>query len=126
MGPRGVAVLQAQPRLSCAIDPAPSNMPNSVDPGSYYSPDAQRPTVPLPIEKGPRLHDPYSAFRFGDFALFTAGNFLLVTRRLMLAGGGGGGGFSRTPPPAPLRAVWLWVPPPPGPPFLPAAPFVAQ
>ena len=33
----------------------------------------------------PRAHDPYAAFRFGDFALFTAGNLLSITGRLMLA-----------------------------------------
>src|SRR4029453_7239595 len=33
----------------------------------------------------PRAHDPYAAFRFGDFSLFTAGNLLSITGRLMLA-----------------------------------------
>jgi MFS family permease len=60
-------------------------MPDSIDPGSYRSPDPQRPAVPLPIEREPRAHDPYAAFRFGDFALFTAGNLLSITGRLMLA-----------------------------------------
>src|SRR5436190_3741348 len=60
-------------------------MPHSIDPGSYRSPDPQRPTVPLPIETEPRTHDPYAAFRFGDFSLFTAGNLLSITGRLMLA-----------------------------------------
>src|SRR5262245_48383298 len=60
-------------------------MPHSIDPGSYRSPDPQRPSVPLPIESDPRPHDPYAAFRFGDFALFTAGNLLSITGRLMLA-----------------------------------------
>src|SRR6201982_3378535 len=60
-------------------------MPNSADPSSYRSPDQQRPAVPLPIEIEPRTHDPYAAFRFGDFALFTAGNLLSITGRLMLA-----------------------------------------
>jgi MFS family permease len=60
-------------------------MPHSIDPGSYRSPDRQRPAVPLPIETEPRTHDPYAAFRFGDFALFTAGNLLSITGRLMLA-----------------------------------------
>ena len=32
-----------------------------------------------------RAHDPYAAFRFGDFSLFTAGNLLSITGRLMLA-----------------------------------------
>src|SRR5437870_1665173 len=83
--PRRVAVLPAQPRLWCAFDPAPSTMPHSIDPGSYRSPDPQRPAVPLPIESEPRTHDPYAAFRFGDFALFTGGNLLSITGRLMLA-----------------------------------------
>src|SRR6266704_3671308 len=60
-------------------------MPRSIDPSSYRSPDPQRPAVPLSIETEPRTHDPYAAFRFGDFALFTAGNLLSITGRLMLA-----------------------------------------
>ncbi len=74
-----------QSRLWCAFDPAPSTMPHSIDPGSYRSPDRQRSAVPLPIETEPRTHDPYAAFRFGDFALFTGGNLLSITGRLMLA-----------------------------------------
>src|SRR5215469_12405555 len=80
-----VAVVPAQPRLSCPINLAPSNMPHSIDPSSYRSPDPQRPAVPLTIEAEPQSHDPYAAFRFGDFALFTAGNLLSITGRLMLA-----------------------------------------
>src|SRR5205809_1554436 len=60
-------------------------MPQPIDPSSYRSPDPQRPAVPLPIEREPRAHDPYAAFRFGDFSLFTAGNLLSITGRLMLA-----------------------------------------
>ena len=60
-------------------------MPQPIDPSSYRSPDPQRPAVPLPIEREPRGHDPYAAFRFGDFSLFTAGNLLSITGRLMLA-----------------------------------------
>src|SRR5437868_2378544 len=60
-------------------------MPQPVDPSSFRSPDPQRPAVPLPIEREPRGHDPYAAFRFGDFSLFTAGNLLSITGRLMLA-----------------------------------------
>src|SRR5437660_3392957 len=60
-------------------------MSQSIDPSSYRSPDPQRPAVPLPIEREPRAHDPYAAFRFGDFSLFTAGNLLSITGRLMLA-----------------------------------------
>src|SRR5215831_4173267 len=60
-------------------------MPRSVDSGSYRSPDPQRPAIPLPIEREPRGHDPYAAFRFGDFSLFTSGNLLSIIGRLMLA-----------------------------------------
>src|SRR5213595_1472307 len=60
-------------------------MPEPIDPSSFRSPDPQRPAVPLPIEPGPQSHDPYAAFRFGDFSLFTAGNLLSITGRLMLA-----------------------------------------
>jgi MFS family permease len=60
-------------------------MPDSIDPSSYRSPERQRPAVPLPAERTPPAHDPYAAFRFGDFALFTAGNLLSITGRLMLA-----------------------------------------
>src|SRR5215469_1603615 len=60
-------------------------MPNSADPNSFRSPDAQRPAIPLPIETAPPAHDPYAAFRFGDFSLFTVGNLLSITGRLMLA-----------------------------------------
>src|SRR5215468_9662704 len=60
-------------------------MPNSADPNSFRSPDPQRPAIPLPVEAEQRTHDPYAAFRFGDFTLFTAGNLLSITGRLMLA-----------------------------------------
>jgi MFS family permease len=60
-------------------------MSSSIDPSSYRSPDQQRAATPLPIKNEPRTHDPYAAFRFGDFALFTAGNLLSITGRLMLA-----------------------------------------
>jgi MFS family permease len=60
-------------------------MPQPIDSSSYRSPQSQRPAVPLPIEGKPRPHDPYAAFRFGDFSLFTAGNLLSITGRLMLA-----------------------------------------
>jgi MFS family permease len=65
--------------------PAQSSMPHSIDPSSFRAPDRQRPAVTLPIERERRTHDPYAAFRFGDFALFTAGNLLSITGRLMLA-----------------------------------------
>src|SRR5438477_4791957 len=60
-------------------------MPQPIDPSSFRSPDPQRPAVPLPVEREPPTHDPYAAFRFGDFSLFTAGNLLSITGRLMLA-----------------------------------------
>jgi len=60
-------------------------MPSSIDPSSHRSPDRQRAAIPLPSENERRAHDPYAAFRFGDFSLFTAGNLLSITGRLMLA-----------------------------------------
>src|SRR5262245_8812383 len=81
-GAEGFAVLPAQPRIWCALDLTLLSMPDSVDPSSFRSPDEQRPAVPLPIDREPRVHDPYAAFRFGDFALFTAGNLLSITGRL--------------------------------------------
>ena len=60
-------------------------MPRSIDPGSYESPEGERPSVTPPIELERRPHDPYAAFRFGGFSLFTAGNLLSITGRLMLA-----------------------------------------
>jgi MFS family permease len=60
-------------------------MPDPIDSSSYRSPESQRPAVPLPVEREPRAHDPYAAFRFADFSLFTAGNLLSITGRLMLA-----------------------------------------
>src|SRR5437660_1740325 len=60
-------------------------MPQPIDSSSYPSPESQRPAVPLPIERELRKHDPYAAFRFGDFSLFTASNLLSITGRLMLA-----------------------------------------
>src|SRR5215472_7273607 len=59
-------------------------MPHSADHG-YQSPHDERPAVPLPVGTDSRPHDPYAAFRFGDFALFTAGNLLSIAGRLMLA-----------------------------------------
>src|SRR5438046_2256258 len=67
------------------FDRTRSSLPQPIHPSSYRSPDPQRPAVPLPIEREPRGHDPYAAFRFGDFSLFTAGNLLSITGRLMLA-----------------------------------------
>jgi MFS family permease len=62
-----------------------SSMPPPPDPTSYESPEGQRPAVTQPIELERRAHDPYAAFRFGGFSLFTAGNLLSITGRLMLA-----------------------------------------
>src|SRR5438046_8751338 len=60
-------------------------MPRPIDPKSYESPEGERPSVTPPIELERRPHDPYAAFRFGGFRLFTAGNLLSITGRLMLA-----------------------------------------
>src|SRR6266571_5004618 len=60
-------------------------MPRSIDPRSYESPEGERPVITPPIELKRRPHDPYAAFRFGGFSLFTAGNLLSITGRLMLA-----------------------------------------
>src|SRR5438034_11496946 len=60
-------------------------MPRSIDPRSYESPEGERPVVTPPVELKRRPHDPYAAFRFGGFALFSAGNFLSITGRLRLA-----------------------------------------
>jgi len=60
-------------------------MPESTDPKPYESPRGQRPAVPGQILPKPQKHDPYSAFRFGGFSLFTAGNLLSITGRQMLA-----------------------------------------
>src|SRR5260370_37441031 len=60
-------------------------MPESTDPKPYESPRGQRPAVPSQILPKPQKHDPYSAFRFGGFSLFTAGNLLSITGRQMLA-----------------------------------------
>jgi MFS family permease len=62
-----------------------SSMPPPTDPRSYESPEGQRPAVTQPVELERRAHDPYAAFRFGGFILFTAGNLLSITGRLMLA-----------------------------------------
>src|SRR5437660_4060053 len=60
-------------------------MPHPIDPASYESPEGQRPAVTPPIELERRAHDPYAAFRFGGFSLFTAGNLLSIIGRQMLA-----------------------------------------
>src|SRR5438067_12733619 len=60
-------------------------MPRSIDPSSYEPAEGERPVVTPPVELKRRPHDPYAAFRFGGFTLFTAGNLLSITGRLMLA-----------------------------------------
>ena len=60
-------------------------MPQRVDPSSYQSPEGERPAVPAPVGLERQAHDPYAAFRFADFTLFTGGNLLSITGRLMLA-----------------------------------------
>jgi len=84
-------------------------MPHSIDPGSHRSPDRQRPATPLPIEPEPRTHDPYAAFRFGNFALFTAGNLLSITGRLMLAVAVEWEIYARTHSPTALGLVGLAI-----------------
>src|SRR5437764_13594871 len=60
-------------------------MSRSIDPSSYEPPEDERPVVTPPVELKRRPHDPYAAFRVGGFTLFTAGNLLSITGRLMLA-----------------------------------------
>src|SRR5881398_2699622 len=60
-------------------------MPQRADSSSYQPPEGERPAIPAPVKLERRAHDPYAAFRFGDFSLFTAGNLLSITGRLMLA-----------------------------------------
>src|SRR5437667_64337 len=60
-------------------------MPRSIDPRSYEPPEGERPVITPPVELKRRSHDPYAAFRFGGFSLFTSGNLLSITGRLMLA-----------------------------------------
>ena len=61
-------------------------MPYPTDPTPYQSPEGQRPAaVTPPIQLERQAHDHYAAFRFGGFSLFTAGNLLSITGRLMLA-----------------------------------------
>src|SRR5437762_5985891 len=60
-------------------------MPRRIDRRSYQTPEGERPAVAPVVEPARRPHDPYAAFRSSDFALFTAGNLLSITGRLMLA-----------------------------------------
>src|SRR5207244_9118833 len=59
--------------------------PTDPTPTRYESPRGQRPAVAPPIEPEPGRHDPYAAFRFRGFRLFTAGNLLSIMGRQMLA-----------------------------------------
>ena len=78
-------MVRAQPRLwcafySCAVEHAPF-------PGTWFL-SITGPAAPSHSAANRRqspAHDPYAAFRFGDFSLFTAGNLLSITGRLMLA-----------------------------------------
>ena len=83
--PIGCGAARSNYNLLGVFDRTRSSMPQPSDSSSYRSPQSQRPAVPLPVEGEPRAHDPYAAFRFGDFSLFTAGNLLSITGRLMLA-----------------------------------------
>src|SRR5947199_7840732 len=60
-------------------------MPRRIDRRSYQTPEGERPAVAPVVEPARRPHDPYAAFRSRDFTLFTAGNLLSITGRLMLA-----------------------------------------
>src|SRR6266704_6114630 len=62
-------------------------MPQPTDPPPprYESPRGPRPVVALPIRPAAQPHDPYAAFRFGGFSLFTLGNLLSIMGRQMLA-----------------------------------------
>jgi MFS family permease len=60
-------------------------MSQRVDPSSYQLPEGERTAIAAPNDSEVQGHDPYAAFRFGDFSLFTGGNLLSITGRLMLA-----------------------------------------
>src|SRR5437867_1744228 len=83
--PIGCGAVRSIYNLLRVFDRTRSKMPQPIDSSPYRSPQSQRPAVPLPIELERRPHDPYAAFRFADFSLFTAGNLLSITGRLMLA-----------------------------------------
>src|SRR2546430_11372225 len=53
-------------------------------PNEFELPRGQRPAVAGVVPSLPR-HDPYAAFRFGGFSLFTIGNLLSIIGRQMLA-----------------------------------------
>ena len=54
-------------------------------PPGFEAPRGQRPAIPTPIAVEAQPHDPYAAFRFGGFRLFTIGNLLSIIGRQMLA-----------------------------------------
>ena len=62
-------------------------MPEPIDslPNQYEAPRGPRPAIVRPIAPPVRPHDPYAAFRFGGFSLFTIGNLLSIMGRQMLA-----------------------------------------
>src|SRR5437870_2383784 len=62
-------------------------MPQETDPppNHYDSPRGQRAAIAPLVEPEARPHDPYAAFRFGGFSLFTVGNLLSIMGRQMLA-----------------------------------------
>src|SRR6266567_585480 len=64
-----------------------SNMPqeNGLPPNRYDPPRGQRAAIAPLVKPEARPHDPYAAFRSRGFSLFTAGNLLSITGRLMLA-----------------------------------------
>ena len=61
------------------------SQPTNPAPTGYASPRGQRPAITPPIAPEARPHDPYAAFRFGGFSLFTLGNLLSIMGRQMLA-----------------------------------------
>src|SRR5438876_7817975 len=62
-------------------------MPDRTDPlpPGFEAPRGQRPAIPGPVIIEAPPHDPYAAFRFGGFRLFTIGNLLSIIGRQMLA-----------------------------------------
>src|SRR5213595_3808458 len=62
-------------------------MPEPTDPPppGFEAPRGQRPAIPGPVIIEAPPHDPYAAFRFGGFSLFTIGNLLSIIGRQMLA-----------------------------------------
>ena len=71
----------------CVFVRTRSSMPQETDPppNRYDSPRGQRAAIAPLVEPEARPHDPYAAFRFGGFSLFTLGNLLSIMGRQMLA-----------------------------------------